>query len=61
MLKYARMDTHFLLQIYDFLRVDLEKQAKSMNLSLVDILRDIQKSSHEVTLANAIPFSYTIK
>lgn len=32
-----------------------------MNLSLGDILRDIQRSSHEVTLANAVPFSYTTR
>jgi|JI10StandDraft_1071094.scaffolds.fasta_scaffold337852_2 ribonuclease D len=46
MLKYARMDTHYLLTIYDYLRQDLQKQAKSMNLSISDILRDIHKSSH---------------
>jgi ribonuclease D len=40
------MDTHYLLTIYDHLRQDLQKQARTMNLSLKDILRDIQKSSH---------------
>ena len=53
MLKYARMDTHYLLTIYDHLRQDLYKQSKSMNLPIKDILYDIHKSSHEVTLANA--------
>lgn len=53
MLKYARTDTHYLLTIYDFVRMDLQKQAKSMNLSIVDTFKDIRKSSHNVTLANA--------
>jgi ribonuclease D len=46
MLKYARMDTHYLLSIYDKLRIDLEKQSKSMNLSPTDVFKDIQRSSH---------------
>jgi ribonuclease D len=46
MVKYARIDTHYLLTIYDHLMQDLQKQARTMNLSLKDILRDIQKSSH---------------
>jgi exosome complex exonuclease RRP6 len=33
MLKYARMDTHYLLPIYDSLRIDIQKQSKTMNLS----------------------------
>lgn len=61
MLKYARYDTHYLLTIYDRMRQDLLKQAKTMNLAIRDILYDIQKSSHEVTLSNAELFSYKTK
>lgn len=61
MLKYARSDTHYLLTIFDYVRLDLQKQAKSMNLSITDTLKDIQKSSHEVTLANTELFSYKTK
>lgn len=61
MLKYARMDTHYLLTIYDHLRTDIQKQSISMNVSLKDVFYDVQKSSHEVTLANAELFSYSTK
>jgi ribonuclease D len=46
MLNYARQDTHYLLGIYDHMRIDLQKQAKQINLSINDILRDIHRSSH---------------
>lgn len=61
MLKYARMDTHYLLTIYDQLRMDIQKQAKSMNLSVADTFRDIQRSSHQVTLGNVELSSYATK
>lgn len=61
MLKYARMDTHYLLTIYDHMRIDLQNQAKTMNLSALDIFKDIQKSSHEVTLSNVELAGYTNK
>jgi exosome complex exonuclease RRP6 len=32
MLQYARMDTHYLLEIWDHLLQDLTKQAQAMNL-----------------------------
>lgn len=50
MVLYARMDTHYLLSIYDSMRMDLQKQSKQMNLDVVAVFLDIQKSSHEVTL-----------
>ena len=50
MVLYARMDTHYLLSIYDSMRLDLQRQAKSMNLDVRNVFGDIQKSSHEVTL-----------
>lgn len=47
MLKYARMDTHYLLTIFDYLRMDLQKQSSLIvNISLRDVFKDIQKSSH---------------
>lgn len=61
MLKYGRADTHYLLTIYDHVRMDLQKQAKSMNLTVADIFNDIHKSSHYVTLVNAKLFSYKMK
>lgn len=58
MLLYARMDTHYLLPIFDMMRIDLSKQAKQMNLNINSILKEIQTSSHEVTLNEAELFSY---
>lgn len=61
LLSYARTDTHYLLTIFDYLRMDLQKQAKSVGLSIRDVLRDIQKSSHEVTLLNVELNSFRTK
>lgn len=39
MLLYARMDTHYLLPIYDLMRTDLEKQSRQMNLDIVGVFK----------------------
>ncbi len=41
--------------------MDLQKQAKSVGLPIRDVLRDIQKSSHEVTLLNVELNSFRTK
>lgn len=58
MLRYARMDTHYLLKIYDLIRLDLQNKSKKMNQNPIQVLKDIHNSSLEVTLGNAILFSY---
>lgn len=52
------MDTHYLLKIYDLIRLDLQIKSNQMNQNAKQVLEDIHNSSHEVTLANAILFSY---
>lgn len=49
MLNYARMDTHYLLEIWDKMLQDLTKQAQSMNLDPESTVAEIYKSSHDVT------------
>ena len=51
MLNYARMDTHYLLEIWDKLIQDLTKQSLSMNLDPEPTIAEIYKSSHDVTLS----------
>ena len=50
MILYARVDTHYLLTIYDSMRMDLQRQASQINLDVNSVFLDIQRSSHEVTL-----------
>jgi exosome complex exonuclease RRP6 len=49
MLHYARLDTHYLLEIFDRLRADLHQKALSMGLNPHSVFADVYSSSHEVT------------
>lgn len=61
MLRYARIDTHYLLKIFDHIRIDLQNKAKQTNQSERQVLKDIHKSSHDVTLVNVELFTYKSK
>lgn len=61
MLNYARMDTHYLLEIWDKLIQDLTKQSLSMNLDPEPTIAEIYKSSHSVTLSEVELFTYKKK
>ena len=49
MLHYARVDTHYLLQIFDRLRADIHQKALSMSLNPSEAFADVYSASHEVT------------
>ncbi|BAF10931.1 protein RRP6-like 2 [Oryza sativa Japonica Group] len=46
MIKYAREDTHYLLYMYDLMRLRLQKESTSDN----DLLLEVQKRSNEICL-----------
>ena len=50
MLHYARVDTHYLLEIFDRIRSDLSQRALSMGLNPVDVMVEVYSTSHEVTM-----------
>lgn len=49
MLHYARIDTHYLLEIFDRLRADMHQKAVSMNQDPEEVIRDVYASSYLVT------------
>lgn len=58
MLQYARMDTHYLLEIWDKLLQDLTKQSQAMHLEPESIIAEIYASSHSVTCNEVELFTY---
>jgi ribonuclease D len=38
MLHYARLDTHYLLEIFDRMRADIQQKALTMGLNPFDVL-----------------------
>lgn len=52
MLKYARIDTHYLLEIYDKMKADLEKKSISMQLDYIQNLKSVFRKSCDVIQDN---------
>ena len=46
MLHYARLDTHYLLEIFDRMRNDLHQKALSMSLNPEDVFNEVYSASH---------------
>lgn len=49
-IKYARMDTHYLLQIYDTLRQQLQDKSLSLRLHPFELIKDVFYKSKEITM-----------
>lgn len=61
MLHYARLDTHYLLEIFDKLRKDLYQQAMSLKMSPETVIASVYASSHQVSRIEAELFDYRKK
>ena len=61
MLHYARMDTHYLLEIFDRLRSDLHQKALSMGLIPNEVFIEVYSASHEVTKIEVDLFDFSNK
>jgi ribonuclease D len=61
MLHYARLDTHYLLEIFDRLLSDLHQKALTMSLSPTEVITDVYASSYEVTKTEVDLFNYRQK
>ncbi|OMJ88752.1 hypothetical protein SteCoe_9214 [Stentor coeruleus] len=49
-IKYARMDTHYLLQIYDTLKQQLQDKSLSLKLHPFELIKDVFYKSREITM-----------
>lgn len=49
MIHYARIDTHYLLEIFDRLLADLHQKALTMRIDPHKVISDVYASSYEVT------------
>jgi hypothetical protein len=49
MLHYARLDTHYLLEIFDRLRADIHQKALSIGKNPNQVFIDVYSSGHEVS------------
>ena len=49
-IKYARMDTHYLLHIYDYLKIQLQSKAAQLKLSPGEYIRDVFNRSKEICM-----------
>ena len=58
---YARLDTHYLLEIFDRLRSDLHQKALTMGLNPNAVFIDVYSTSHEVTKTEVELFDYKNK
>jgi ribonuclease D len=61
MLHYARLDTHYLLEIFDRLLSDLHQKALTMSLNPMEVITDVYASSYEVTKTEVGLFDYRQK
>lgn len=46
MLHYARLDTHYLLEIFDRMRADIQQKALTMGLNPFGVLSEVYSASH---------------
>lgn len=49
-LKYARMDTHYLLYIYDYLKVQLQSKAAQLKVHPLEYIKDVLNKSKEICM-----------
>ncbi len=61
MLHYARLDTHYLLEIFDRLRADIHQKSLSMGLNPQEVFADVYSASHEVTRNEVELFDFSKK
>ena len=61
MIHYARIDTHYLLEIFDRLIADLHQKAITMRIDPFKVISDVYASSYEVTKIEVEAFNFTNK
>mmetsp|Transcript_70 Transcript_70/g.60 ORF Transcript_70/g.60 Transcript_70/m.60 type:complete len:84 (+) Transcript_70:278-529(+) len=50
MIKYARMDTHYLLHIFDVLKNELSLKAQQLRLHPLELAREVFQKSRDICL-----------
>ena len=61
MLHYARLDTHYLLEIFDRLLADLHQKALAMSIDPREAIANVYAASHEVSKTEAELFDFRQK
>jgi ribonuclease D len=51
-IKYARMDTHYLLYIYDYLKLKLQTKANQLKLNPIESIKEVFNKSKEICMKN---------